>query len=260
MRAVRCGPPVGVPGGTGGGVPGVPSGMASRLARVLRVPRFLRRRRGQRIAFQAAVLLTVLGLAPVTWVYVAAAGRVRTIDDVPEAPVALVLGAGVWGDQPSRLLARRLDVAIDLYRAGKVKVLLVSGDNSREEYNEPDVMRRYLVEHGVPETQVVADYAGFSTWDSCVRAKKVFGVDRLIVVSQEFHVRRALVLCEAAGLDAYGVGDDSLHGELRGPTLFGGAREILAAYKALGEAALQPDPTFLGPSEPGIPNALTTAP
>lgn len=224
-----------------------------------RMARFARSRRGRRTLFQVTVFLTVLGLAPVTWVYVAGSGRIRGVADVPPAPVALVLGAGVWGDQPSRLLARRLDVALALYRAGKVKVLLVSGDNSREGYNEPDVMRRYLVERGVPDKQVVADYAGFSTWDSCVRAREVFGVDRAIVVSQRFHLRRALALCGAAGLDAHGVGDDSMTGELVGPTLFGGAREMLAAYKAAGQAVLKPDPVFLGRREPGVADGLAAA-
>ncbi|MDI2129719.1 SanA/YdcF family protein [Yinghuangia seranimata] len=224
-----------------------------------RVGRFVRTRRGQRVVFQLTAVLTVLGLTPVTWVYLVGSGRMRGVDDVPAAPVALVLGAGIDGDHPSRLLARRLDVSLALYRAGKVKVLLVSGDNGREGYNEPDVMRRYLVARGVPEAQVVSDYAGFSTWDSCVRAKKVFGVDRAIIVSQTFHLRRALALCDAAGLDAYGVGDDSLSGDTVGVTLFGGAREILAAYKALGEAVLTPDPKFLGPKEPGVERGLAAA-
>ncbi|MCF2527547.1 SanA/YdcF family protein [Yinghuangia soli] len=218
--------------------------------------KFLRARRGQRIIFQAAVVAAVVGLTPVTWVYAAADGRVRTASDVPHMPVALVLGAGVWGDQPSRLLARRLDVALELYRTGKVDVILVSGDNSRDSYNEPDVMRRYLVERGVPAKHVVADYAGFSTWDSCVRAKQIFGVDKAIVVSQSFHVRRALALCDAAGVDAYGVGDDSMGGDLVGPTVFGSAREILAAYKAVGEMTLKPSPAALGAKETGVAEAL----
>jgi len=232
---------------------GVPEGVA------MRIRRLLRGRRGQRILFQAVVITTVIGLAPVTWVYAVGGQRLRRVDDVPAAPVALVLGAGIRGDEPSRLLARRLDVAIELYRAGKAKVLLVSGDNSRYDYNEPAVMRRYLVDHGVPERRIVADYAGFSTWDSCVRARRVFGVDKAIVVSQRFHMRRALALCDAAGLDAYGVADDSMRGDLVGLTLFGGAREILAAYKALGEAVLKPEPAALGPREPGVAEALAAA-
>ncbi|HSA51990.1 MAG TPA: ElyC/SanA/YdcF family protein [Yinghuangia sp.] len=225
----------------------------------IRTGGLLRRRRGQRIVFQAAVVATVIGLAPVTWVYAVGSDRMRGVDDVPPAPVALVLGAGVRGDEPSRLLARRLDLAIELFRAGKAKVLLVSGDNGRADYNEPDVMRRYLIERGVPEKQVVADYAGFSTWDSCVRARRVFGVDKVIVVSQRFHMRRALALCDAAGLDAYGVADDSMRGDLVGLTLFGGAREILAAYKAFGEAVLKPDPVALGPQEPGVAEGIAAA-
>lgn len=219
----------------------------------------LRGRRGQRIVFQALVITTVIGLAPVTWVYAVGGDRLRGVDDVPAAPVALVLGAGIRGDEPSRLLARRLDLAVELFRTGKAKVLLVSGDNSSPDYNEPDVMRRYLVDHGVPERQIVADYAGFSTWDSCVRARRIFGVDKVIVVSQQFHMRRALALCDAAGLDAYGVADDSMHGDLVGLTLFGGAREVFAAYKAVGEAVFKPDPAALGPREPGVAEAVAAA-
>jgi vancomycin permeability regulator SanA len=231
----------------------VTDGMSSRVVR------FLRERRGQRLAFQATVIATVLGLAPVTWMYAITGSRMRGVSDAPSAPVALVLGAGINGDQPSRLLARRLDVSLALYRAGKVKVLLVSGEKGQNGYNEPEVMRRYLVARGVPDEQVVSDYAGFSTWDSCVRARKVFGVDKAIVVSQKFHLPRALALCEAAGITAYGVGDDSLHGELIGVTLFGNVREVFAAYKAAGEAFFQPDPRTLGPRDPAVAKGLAAA-
>ena len=130
---------------------------------------------------------------------------------VPSAPVALVLGAKVYPDgTPSPFLAARLDLAKQLYDAGKVRVVLVSGDNGAPEYNEPDAMRAYLIRAGMPAEDVVADYAGFDTYDSCSRARRIFGVRQAIVVTQTFHLERAVALCRTQGVDATGVGDDSV--------------------------------------------------
>lgn len=174
-------------------------------------PRRPRTRRGQRWVVQGVMAACVLGLAPATWMYSVADARVRTTADAPAQQVAVVFGAGLWDGKPSPYLANRLNTAAELYRDGKVKVVLVTGDNSREEYDEPDAMRAYLVAHGVPDKRIVSDFAGFDTWDSCVRAKKIFGVDRAVLVSQGFHIRRAIALCRAAGIDAYGVGVDAKH-------------------------------------------------
>ncbi|WP_235978274.1 SanA/YdcF family protein [Streptomyces lycii] len=218
-------------------------------------PRLPRTRRGRRRAVRAAVLGCVLALAPMTWMTATASDRVRDTASVPAAPVAVVFGAGLWDGDPSPYLAHRLDAAAELYRAGTVRVLLVTGDNSRRDYDEPDAMRAYLVERGVPDDRIVSDYAGFDTWDSCARARKIFGVERAVLVSQDFHIRRALALCGRAGLDAYGVGV----AEPRTPVWYaGGAREILAAGKAALDAAFRPDPHFLGPQEPGIRDALAS--
>jgi vancomycin permeability regulator SanA len=204
----------------------------------------LRTRRGQRRAFQAAVVLVALVSLPPAWLYVAESGRLRTVATAPDAPVAVVFGAGLVDGTPSPYLAHRLDAGIALYRAGKVRALLVTGDNGHVGYDEPDAMRTYLVQHGVPADRVVRDYAGFDTWDSCARAHRIFGVNRAILVSQGFHIRRAVALCEAAGIDSYGVGVDENHDAT---WYYGGVRELPAA----GEAALQvlftPDPSLLGP-------------
>jgi vancomycin permeability regulator SanA len=101
---------------------------------------------------------------------------------------------------------------------------------------------------------VVVDYAGFDTWDSCSRAKRIFGVDHAVLVSQGFHIRRALALCAAAGIDAYGVGVDEPHDVT---WYAGGAREVLAAGKAAVDVAVRPDPRFLGPHEAGVARALS---
>ncbi|MGW2084344.1 SanA/YdcF family protein [Streptomyces sp. NPDC001880] len=216
-------------------------------------PRWPRTRRGQRRAVQGVMAACVLALAPSTWTYAVAGSRVGTTADAPAHEVAVVFGAGLWKGRPSPYLANRLRTAAELYRDGKVKVVLVTGDNSRKEYDEPDAMRAYLREHGVPDERIVSDFAGFDTWDSCVRAKKVFGVDRAVLVSQGFHIRRAIALCRSAGIDAYGVGVDAVHDTT---WYYGGTREVFAAGKAALDALFRPDPHFLGPREPGIGEAL----
>ncbi|MEK2475810.1 MULTISPECIES: SanA/YdcF family protein [Streptomyces] len=227
-------------------------GLWARLGWIRRV-RLPRSRRGQRRAFQVLVALTVLALLPATWLNATAGPRVRTVADVPAAPVAVVFGAGLWNGEPSPYLAHRLDAAIRLYQGGRVRAVLVTGDNSRHDYDEPDAMRGYLVRHGVPAHKIVSDYAGFDTWDSCTRAHRIFGVDRAVLVSQGFHIRRALALCTAAGIDAYGVGVAADHDVT---WAYGGVREIFAAGKATAEAVLRPDPHFLGPKEKGLTAAL----
>ncbi|MFE6662612.1 vancomycin high temperature exclusion protein [Streptomyces sp. NPDC057697] len=216
-------------------------------------PRLPRTRRGQRRAVQGVMVACVLVLAPSAWTHAVADARIRTTADAPAQQVAVVFGAGLRQGRPSPYLANRLKAAAELYRDGKVKVVLVTGDNSRKEYDEPDAMRTYLREHGVPDEHIVSDFAGFDTWDSCVRAKKIFGVDRAVLVSQGFHIRRAIALCRTAGIDAYGVGVAAAHDAT---WYYGGAREVFAAGKAALDAVFEPDPHFLGPRESGIGEAL----
>jgi vancomycin permeability regulator SanA len=163
------------------------------------------------------------------------------VDQAVARPVALVLGAGLRTDgRPSLLLARRLDVAAALFRRGTVDAVLVSGADE-----EPAAMRTYLVAAGVPDAKIVGDPAGFRTWDSCVRAREVYGVRSAIVVTQEFHLPRAVVLCGAAGIDAAGVGDASLRVR-RTATVYGWLREIPAAVRALGDTFFRPPPRRAG--------------
>ncbi|MFE7449462.1 SanA/YdcF family protein [Streptomyces griseus] len=216
----------------------------------LRLPRT---RRVQRRLVQGVVAACVLALVPATWMRLEAGDRVGTTAEAPAREVAVVFGAGLWKGRPTPYLAHRLDAAAELYRTGKVKVVLVTGDNSRVEYDEPDAMRTYLTGRGVPDERIVSDYAGFDSWDSCVRAKKIFGVDRAVLVSQGFHIHRAVTLCRSAGIDAYGVGVD----EPRDATwYYGGARELAASGKAALDALLRPDPRFLGQEERGVSEAL----
>ncbi|MFE5033583.1 vancomycin high temperature exclusion protein [Streptomyces sp. NPDC056683] len=222
----------------------------------IRRPRLPRTRAGRRRLVQGVMAGCVLALLPVTWLYVSTAGRLRTVADVPRADVAVVFGAGLWDGEPSPYLANRLNAAATLYKEGRVKVVLVTGDNSRKDYDEPDAMRTYLTAHGVPGRRIVSDYAGFDTWDSCVRAKKIFGVDRAVLISQGFHIRRAVALCEAAGVTSYGVGVDAKHDVT---WYYGGTREVFAAGKAALDALFEPNPRFLGKKEPGVAAALAAA-
>jgi vancomycin permeability regulator SanA len=202
------------------------------------------------------ILMAAAVVGSVAWVKISASGHVYPADAVPPAPVALVLGAQVYDDgTPSPFLAARLALAKRLYDDGTVRAILVSGDNGRPDYDEPGAMRRWLVAQGVPEHRVAVDYAGFDTYDSCLRANRIFGVDRVIVVTQAFHVPRAVALCRAVGVVADGVGDDSV-AVYRRLWWRGIAREQLASVKAAWDVLTRRDPVFLGPRETGVEDAL----
>jgi SanA protein len=125
---------------------------------------------------------------------------------VPYSGVALVLGAGLWRDgSPTPVLYDRVATAVDLYKAGTVKKILMSGDNRFAWHNEPEAMRQLAVQLGVPNEDIVLDYAGRRTYDSCYRAREIFGVEQLTVVTQRFHINRAVYLCDALGVEAVGV-------------------------------------------------------
>ena len=137
-----------------------------------------------------------------------AAGHLHGEADAPQAPVALVLGAEVYPDgRPSAFLAGRLDLARRLLAAGRVQVLLLSGDGAAPEYDEPKAMQAYLLAAGVPADRMVLDRYGLDTYDSCFRAARVYGVRRLLVVTQSYHLPRAVGTARALGMDADGVGD-----------------------------------------------------
>ncbi|MEN3303888.1 MAG: hypothetical protein V7603_90 [Micromonosporaceae bacterium] len=204
----------------------------------------------------AGLFGAVLVTACVGWVDRAAHGHIYPLADVPPAPVALVLGAQVYDSgQPSPFLANRLDLARRLYEMGKVRAILVSGDHGRPDYDEPDAMRAWLVAHGVPERKVVADYAGFDTYDSCARARRIFGVTRAIVVTQNYHLARAVSLCRHLGVDTDGVGDGAAgHDWLTWWRAT--AREQGACVKAVYDLSVRRSPVYLGRHETGVEDAL----
>lgn len=164
-------------------------------------------------------------------VRLAARGRTYPIGTVPFRPVGMVLGARAYPGRPSRFLAARLDAGVQLLRAGKVDRLLLSGDGGASSHHETAVMRQYLLERGVPAGDILEDPAGLDTYDSCVRARHVYGITGMTVVSQAFHVRRAITICRWVGIDAVGVGETTM--QHRSPRNYrkGQLRELAANLK-----------------------------
>ncbi len=161
------------------------------------------------LALVALGLCALLFLAPLAlraWVARWSAGQIYTgVAATPSMPVAIVFGAGYWpSGRLSSALADRMETAIALYQAGKVNKLLLSGDNRFADYNEPEAMARYATERGVPRDDLVLDYAGRRTYDSCYRARNIFGVERAVLVTQAFHLPRSLYTCHRLGLEVVG--------------------------------------------------------
>ena len=191
------------------------------------------RRRGLEV-LGAATLTIALGsiLSGIVLVLASSSGRVYVAgDDVPAHDVIMVLGAQADPGSPSGFLGARLDVAIDLFNSGKGKVILVTGDNREQSNFETQVMQDYLVKRGIPANKIVQDVAGYDTYDSCSRARDVFGVREVTVVSQLYHVERTVATCRALGVDALGVGDVSAKQIWPGLYQKAELREYLAVVK-----------------------------
>lgn len=160
--------------------------------------------------------------------------------------VGIILGGGVGLDRPSTIVKDRLDTAKELLDKDYVDVLLLSGDNSYSDYNEPQVMYDYLTQRGVPAEKLRRDFAGRSTYATCERAKKIFGVNSALLISQDTHLPRAIYLCRHFGIDSYGVKAES---ETRKRTwVYQRSREFLARGKAVFNAYIIGEDTILGDS------------
>jgi vancomycin permeability regulator SanA len=202
-----------------------------------------------------AVVVVAVATGADLWVRDRAHGGDYSVDTVPPAPVAVIFGAQVDNDgQPSGYLAGRLDLGARLLRAGKVRALLLTGDYGTPQYDEPDAMRRYLVQHGVPADKTALDYAGFSTYDSCARAYRIFGVRKAVLVTTDFSEPRTLALCRAVGIEVSAVVD---HSQSHDATyLRGWLRDQLADTKAIYHALCKPDPKLLGRQETSVAAAI----
>jgi SanA protein len=173
--------------------------------------------------------------------------------EVPTRPVAIVFGAGLWRNGTATpVLQDRVETAANLYFAGKVEKLLMSGDNRFVDYNEPAVMRQLALSLGVPDGAIVLDYAGRRTYDTCYRAKAIFGVNEAILVTQAFHLPRAIYLCNHLGVDSVGV-DADLRIYPKSSLLYWNARELLATVAALWDVNIGHPVPVLGDKEPIFP-------
>lgn len=212
------------------------------------------------VGFALLLALIVDLLWTLVWFPRISQGRIYPEPALPPLQVpVLVLGAGVTsGREPTQVLEDRLETALSLYRARKVKWFLVSGDNRAANYNEPMAMRRWLVKQDVPLTHIVSDFAGRRTHDSLKRAKTVFGVQRVVVVTSDFHLARALFIARNLGMEAWGV---PVSTEAHGWSARVGfwTREYLARHLAYLDVWFPPD-TLLGPREPTPDDWLTEPP
>lgn len=159
----------------------------------------------------------------------------------------LVLGCGVWGDTPSHMLEDRLLEGISLCQSGASKKLLMSGDHGRKGYDEVNVMKKFAVDRGIPSEDVFMDHAGFSTYESMYRAKEIFKAEKILIVTQDYHLYRAIYDARVLGLEAYGVASNP---RSYGGQLYRDIREILARNKDFIYSIIKPEPTYLGEAIP----------
>lgn len=208
------------------------------------------RNRRLAVAFMIISFLIVL-LGPIAYVWFTSRDvRVtpEAIDTLEPRPVIIVFGAGVWPDgTPTPYLKNRLDTAKQAHQAGRATKILVSGDNSTEHYNEPLAMRNYLIKNGVPEQAVVLDYGGLNTYDTCYRAKEIFGVKRAYLTTQAYHLPRAVMTCRVIGIESIGIESVRQGRDFTASYLL---REFISMYKAGGELLLRPEPLIMGKPEP----------
>lgn len=161
--------------------------------------------------------------------------------DVPKHYSVLVLGAGLKYDAtPSDILYDRLYAAKELYKAGKIKKIIVSGDNRVKGYNEPDAMKNTLIKMGIPEKVIQPDYAGRRTYDSCWRAKHIFSQDEIIVVTQEFHMVRSIYTCNSLGVKSVGMVATGPHTYLQSSLHYWGFRDVISFQRALLDTFFKP--------------------
>ena len=196
----------------------------------------------------AIILIAILGIN----LYVKMSTKNQIIDETDYAGLSdvdciIILGAGVWGNKPSSMLEDRLLEGIKLYQANVSDKIIMSGDHGKEEYDEVNVMKDFAIEKGIPSENIFMDHAGFSTYESIYRARDIFKANKVVIVTQEYHLYRALYIANQLGMEAYGVGAD--------PRKYVGAtyrelREILARDKDFIKCIFKPEPTYLGDTIP----------
>ena len=164
-------------------------------------------------------------------------------DELPELDCIIILGAGIWGNRPSHMLEDRLLEGINLYNNKVSSKLLMSGDHGRKEHDEVNLMKDFAKERGIPSENIFMDHAGFSTYDSIYRAKEIFQVKKIMIVTQEYHLYRAIYIAKQLELEAYGVNSDPI---TYVKPIKRKLREIVARNKDFFKCMIKPKPTYLG--------------
>ena len=198
----------------------------------------------------AIILITIIVLGINLYVRISTNKQIIKENDYTElsdVDCIIILGAGIWEDKPSPMLEDRLLEGIKLYQNSVSDKIIMSGDHGRREYDEVNIMKNYAIEKGIPSENIFMDHAGFSTYESIYRAKDIFEAKKVVIVTQEYHLYRALYIANQLGLEAYGVGAD--------PRQYVGAtyrelREILARDKDFIKCIFKPEPTYLGDTIP----------
>lgn len=167
----------------------------------------------------------------------------ENVSNIEGVDCILILGAGIWGDKPSPMLEDRLKEGITLYKKGTTKKIIMSGDHSREDYDEVKIMKEYAESEGVPSEDIFMDHAGFSSYDSVYRAKEIFGVQNMIIVTQKYHLYRSLYIAKKLGIEAYGIESNlrTYPGQV-----FREIREILARDKDYFKCIMKPEASIMG--------------
>lgn len=167
----------------------------------------------------------------------------ENVSNIEGVDCILILGAGIWGDKPRPMLEDRLKEGIVLYKQGTTKKIIMSGDHSREDYDEVKIMKEYAESEGVPSEDIFMDHAGFSSYDSVYRAKEIFGVQKMIIVTQKYHLYRSLYIAKKLGIEAYGIESNlrTYPGQV-----FREIREILARDKDYFKCIMKPEASIMG--------------
>lgn len=182
-----------------------------------------------------------------------ASSRIYSLDDLPVQKIGIVFGAGITKDgRPTAVLKDRVMAAANLYNAGKIQYLLMSGDNRFENYNEPLAMKNYAMELGVPEENIFMDFAGRRTYDTCYRAKFIFGVDEAVLITQQFHLPRAIFLAQHLGMNVVGYASD-IRTYRKSTMLYWNIREMPAVFTAFVDIYIRKPLPILGEYEPLLP-------
>lgn len=203
------------------------------------------------IKYLAISIIVIIAIILIINFYVKATTKKQIISEkeanIENVDCILVLGAGIWGDKPSPMLEDRILQAISLYNNNVSTKIIMSGDHGKQDYDEVNIMKQFAIEKGVPSEDIFMDHAGFSSYESIYRAKEIFKAKKIIIVTQKYHLYRAIYIANQLGIEAYGVGSD--------PRQYVGAtyreiREILARNKDFVKCIFKPEPTYLGETIP----------